>query len=116
MRGTQIAAGIGGSASDAMRIDGTPSSTYDFGTLASPGGNTIIGTSVNTIGLRVMMSAVTVQAVGNTWSPNIQGADAQGKYSATGAGMSLDVVSPVTGQNYRVAVLRGHAAARARNP
>ena len=61
-----------------MRIDGTPSSTYDFGTLASPGGNTIIGTSVNTIGLRVMMSAVTVQAVGNTWSPNIQGADAQG--------------------------------------
>jgi hypothetical protein len=62
-----------------LRLEGDGSAGFDLGTLASPGGNTVRGAST---GLRLTTAAgVTVQAVGNTWIANTQGADASGKYS-----------------------------------
>jgi hypothetical protein len=53
----------------------------DLGTAASPGGNTITGNSQ--YGVRVGFSGgITASAVGNTWIPNIEGANSAGKYSA----------------------------------
>jgi hypothetical protein len=98
MRGSEVEAGSGASGNDAMRIDGSSSSIYDFGTLLDPGQNTILGTSSTITGMRVMLSAVTVQAVGNTWSPT-QGADAEGHYAVV-TGKVYELTSPVsTGQN-----------------
>jgi hypothetical protein len=56
----------------------------DLGTAADPGGNTLTVDALNTFGsaLRIAdnLSGVVVSAVGNTWRPNVQGADSQGHY------------------------------------
>ncbi len=102
MRGTQIT--VPGTAGyDGLILAGSNGSTFDLGTLVSPGGNTILGATANITGLRLNMNAATVQAVGNTWTPNVEGADALGKYSAptANAGDKLDITVAVsTGINY----------------
>jgi hypothetical protein len=56
----------------------------DLGTVADPGGNTIRVNPANTVGsgLRISdnLAGLVVKAVGNTWTPNVQGADSQGHY------------------------------------
>jgi hypothetical protein len=54
----------------------------DLGTTADPGGNTL--TSNAGIGLDIdgNFGARLITAVGNTWNPNVQGADGQGHYTA----------------------------------
>ncbi|THF87197.1 DUF1565 domain-containing protein [Deinococcus sp. KSM4-11] len=52
----------------------------DLGTAADPGGNTLSGSDGP--GLEVD-APVQVSAVGNTWTPGIQGADASGQYGST---------------------------------
>jgi hypothetical protein len=56
----------------------------DLGTVTDPGGNTIRVNPANTVGsgLRIAnnLSGLVVKAVGNTWAPNVQGADSQGHY------------------------------------
>lgn len=64
--------------------------TTDLGTAGDVGGNTLTGA---TTALRVETTTV-VNAAGNTWTANQQGADAQGKYAA-----ELKV-GPVTGLNF----------------
>ena len=50
--------------------------------------------------MRIQLQAVTVQAVGNTWTPSAEGADAQGHYVVT-SGKTLDITAAVnTGINY----------------
>jgi Protein of unknown function (DUF1565)/Right handed beta helix region len=56
--------------------------TADLGTASSPGGNTFQGNGLVGVDLDATSGTVTVPAVGNTWRPNVQGADAQGHYSA----------------------------------
>ncbi len=72
-------------------------SVLDLGTTGTAGGNTIQNTGV---GLTVNGPvAGTVDAVGNTWLPSEEGADANGHYTA-----GTSVVGPVTtGLNYRIA-------------
>jgi hypothetical protein len=54
--------------------------TADLGTTASAGGNTFQGNSQ--LGVQLDGTATgLVHAVGNTWNANVQGADAQGKYT-----------------------------------
>jgi hypothetical protein len=86
---------------DALILNGLNTSVIDLGTLAEPGGNTFIqGLAANATAVRIQLQAVTVQAVGNTWTPSAQGADAQGHYSVT-SGKVLDVTAAVnTGINY----------------
>ncbi|MGE0327728.1 MAG: hypothetical protein AB7S68_35780 [Polyangiaceae bacterium] len=97
MRGTSIS-----NATEGLRITGDISSEWDLGKVGDPGGNTIAG---STTGLFSLVPATEqVFAIGNNWLPNVQGADAQGHYSATGAGAVLDITGPgSTGLNYGVA-------------
>ena len=118
MRGTSVAAGIGAaSPSDAIRIDGSLASTWDFGKVNDPGGNTILGATTDRTGLRLMQTGATVYAVGNTWKPSVQGADAAGHYSApAGSGQKLEVPSPVAaGINY-IEAYNGTTLLLAENP
>jgi len=77
----------------------------DLGTVADPGGNTIrIDTTNNTFahGLTISdnLSGLVVKAVGNTWIPNVQGADSQGHYIP---GTLVDSSSPLAkGPNFNL--------------
>ncbi len=65
--------------SDALRLAGDGTSSFDLGTLAAPGNNTLTATSTR---VRVSVAAnVLVSAVGNTWAASVQGADSAGKYT-----------------------------------
>lgn len=86
---------------DALRLAGDGTSSFDLGTLASPGNNTLTATATR---VRVSVAAnVTVTAVGNTWAANVQGADARGKYTTASSVCNnlnpCDVTSG-TGLNY----------------
>jgi hypothetical protein len=118
MRGTTVMAGSdAANGTDAIRIDGSLSSTYDFGTVNDPGNNTILGSATDRTGLRLMQTGATVYAVGNTWTPSVQGADAAGHYAApAGAGKTLDISSPVaSGINY-IEAYNGTTLRLAENP
>jgi len=90
-----------------VTMAGNASSTFDLGTAASPGNNLIQGNTSGpqTTGLNVNAAAgVTVSAVGNTFAPNVQGANALGKYQLGSApcGASTCNVTTGAGANYRV--------------
>jgi hypothetical protein len=53
----------------------------DFGTIASPGGNDFSGNTDDGVQIDGNFGARLITAVGNTWRPNVQGADAQGHYA-----------------------------------
>lgn len=95
------------SSNSGVTMAGSASSTFDLGTAASPGNNLIQGntSSAQTSGLNVEVAAgVTVSAVGNTFAPNVQGANALGKYQLGTApcGASSCNVTTGAGANYRV--------------
>lgn len=54
----------------------------DLGTASSPGNNTIIGSVIGEGLYEATTASGTIQAVGNTWQPNIQGADPNGHYAS----------------------------------
>jgi hypothetical protein len=90
-----------------LTLAGDSTSTFDLGTAADPGGNTITGnnTSTSTTGIDVKVNAaVTVAAVGNTFEPNLQGADALGHFAlgAPPCGPTTCEVTTGSGANYRV--------------
>ena len=77
---------------------------FDFGTAASPGNNTFIGSSV---GAGMYFQSVTnsvVNAQGNTWRAGVEGADAQGHYATQ---LVTSNVPLVAGTNYAVRVTTG---------
>jgi hypothetical protein len=83
-------------------LSGTNASQVDLGTLAEPGGNTFLqrNTTTQHTALQVALTAVTVYAVGNTWTPLEQSADADGHYAVV-TGKFLDVTAAVNnGRNY----------------
>lgn len=91
-----------------INITGNVGSSYDFGTLTDPGLNTFLTNGVSGVALTIQGPAgLTVPAIGNTWIPNVQGADANGKYAApAGVGMTLDITGPKTAaanSNYALA-------------
>jgi uncharacterized protein DUF1565 len=73
----------------------------DLGTAASPGNNVIQGNSG--VGLNIdggPSSPANITAIGNTWRPNVQGANAQGKYTD---GVTVNgPVEPGAGGNFAV--------------
>jgi len=83
---------------EALRIQSAAGSTTDLGTMAQPGGNTFQATTTSLTALTAL--GTFISAVGNTWLPNEQGADASGHYTAA-PGTSLEVSTPgETGHNY----------------
>lgn len=61
-------------------IDVYQGSVADLGTMSSPGNNVFQNNSDVSV---FAESSVPVNAIGNTWNPNIQGADGNGKYITT---------------------------------
>ena len=98
-----------------FNANGDATSVYDLGTAASPGGNTLRGnqspiqtqpgTSTYTSNLAVG-AGVTVTAVGTSFEPNLQGADANGSYAVDTApcGPSPCELTSGQGTNFRIAV------------
>jgi len=91
VRGTSVATVPVG-----FELAGDAGSSWDFGTLAEPGGNTFTATTTS---LLLSSPSAPVTAIGNAWAPNVQGADADGHYVATGPAGVLEVTSG-SGQNY----------------
>jgi Bacterial Ig domain/Protein of unknown function (DUF1565) len=78
----------------AVVLFGDSTSVYNLGTAAEPGGNTILGNSATRPGVRVNAPGATINAAGNTWVANQQGASATGTYSGN------VLVTSGSGQNY----------------
>jgi hypothetical protein len=83
LRNSTVAAnGSGAAGQGGIRMVGAATAVFDLGTAADPGGNTLAGADTQGPALRVdVQPGVTVSAVGNTWLPLVQGADAAGVYA-----------------------------------
>jgi hypothetical protein len=78
------------------------SSTIDLGTTADPGGNVFTGNGTSGLHIDGFGGAGTVNAVGNTWIANQQGADAGGHYSVPLAYAPVPKTGAASGGNYRI--------------
>ncbi len=96
MRGSAVSGG----AQDGATFGGFVTMTVDLGTSADPGGNTFTGNALSGL-LNGMAPGQTLNAVGNTWTPNAQGADANGRYSTPPTFTTVPKVGPASGVNYR---------------
>jgi hypothetical protein len=81
----------------------------DLGTTGDPGGNTFTGNA--TTGLTFIVSNTvtpqTMNAVGNTWAANQQGADANGHYSVAPGYVPVLKAGPATGVNFTIGNVLG---------
>jgi hypothetical protein len=85
----------------ALSIVASAASTIDLGTLAEPGNNTFLQhTAALATAVAIPSQAVTVQAVGNTWTPQQQGADDTGHYVVKTGKELKDSAAVTTGINY----------------
>ncbi len=88
---------LGANTGNALAFAGTAASTLDLGTAASLGASTFSGVPGGSSALS-LTALVNATAIGNTWMPNVQGADATGKYlsatTLTGAASGLNVTEP----------------------
>jgi hypothetical protein len=84
-----------------LGVDVFVDSTADLGTSDSPGNNVFQNTGVGVaVESNIGVGGIAVLAVGNTWNPNVQGTDTNGKY-ATVATITGPVTAPANG-NYSV--------------
>jgi len=100
MRNTVIA-NNGNNGGVVLRCSGA-GSEIDLGKVDDLGRNTFAAPRANASSVFNSTAAATVFAVGNTWTPSVQGADASGKYSAVGPGAVLEVATGV-GANFQLA-------------
>jgi hypothetical protein len=106
VRDTGFGVGLNGTGSVSFRdctfggINGvsinTAGATYDFGTTGTLGNNRFNSGARDGGGLNVWVDGVTVQAHGNKWVPNVQGADASGNMP------SIYLVGPVSDKNVSI--------------
>jgi hypothetical protein len=102
LRGTQVV----GSADDGIHLSANDGTSVDLGTAGSPGGNKFTGNNTSNGGfanLNIISAPTTtplvIDAVGNTWDPSIQGADATGHFPAGTTFTASSAAISVTGQN-----------------
>jgi hypothetical protein len=69
-------------------------SIADMGTASDPGNNTFQNNTKYGLQSDVTGSGSAVQAVGNTWSPNVQGSSANGRYSAQAVNGPTSATTP----------------------
>lgn len=91
---------VTGNGAQGIFLGGNLSSSFLLGTMASPGNNTFSGNGISNLQLGSAAGLV-VQAVGNTWTPGIQRADAAGRYTAA-PGTTLEETGPTSGGNYTI--------------
>lgn len=90
---------VSGNSVDGVYLSG--SMTADLGTAAAPGGNSF--STNGTTGLHTAFNAgQTANAVGNTWTPGQQGADANGRYSTPPSYTPVPKTGPIGGVNFKV--------------
>ena len=90
---------VSGNAQYGVEIDGNLSA--DLGTQSDPGNNTFSGNAL--AGLRsVAATGQFVDAVGNTWVANKQGADANGHYSVSPLFAPVPKTGPASGLNFKI--------------
>ena len=90
---------VSGNAQYGMELDG--SMTADLGKAGDPGANTFTGNGL--AGLRSVATAGQfVDAVGNTWIPGQQGADANGRYSVPPSFTPVPKTGPAGGVNFKI--------------
>jgi len=93
MRGSTVS----NNADSGVRLQGTM--TTDLGKAGDPGGNSFTGTGLT--GLRdIVDPGQFVDAVGNTWKPNQQGANANGYYSVPPLFAPVPQMGPASGTNF----------------
>ena len=93
---------VSGNAQDGVLFSQFASSTIDLGTTADPGGNVFTGNGTSGLHVDTFGGAGTVNAVGNTWIANQQGADAGGHYSVPPAYAPVPKTGAASGANYRI--------------
>lgn len=93
IRGTTFDANGG----DAVTLNGLATSSLDLGKTGMPGGVVFKGVGASSFAVR-LVAPIQGFAVGDTWIPNEQGADAAGRYTAAKTLTSVDV-----GRNANVA-------------
>lgn len=95
---------VSGNVQHGVQIDGSVTAgslTADLGKAADPGGNTFTGNGL--AGLHsVAAPGQIVDAVGNTWIPNQQGADANGRYSVPPTFTAVPKTGPAAGMNFKI--------------
>ena len=95
---------VTGNGTSGVYVTGAAGSSLDLGTLADPGDNTFTGNNTaaaaSEASVRISLASTTVHAVGNTWSV-AQSANAQGQYSAAGAGAVVEFTTG-TGPNFSI--------------
>jgi hypothetical protein len=87
-----------GNQGDAIRFEGSATSVLDLGKSGDAGG--LVFTAVPAAGAAAvnLLAPIAGSAIGNTWMPSIQGANASGKYPA------INVIGgPATGRNVTLA-------------
>ena len=90
---------VSGNVQYGVEIDGNL--TADLGTAAAPGGNSFTGNGL--AGVRsAAASGQFVDAVGNTWIANQQGADANGRYSTPPLYTPVPKTGPASGINFKI--------------
>jgi len=92
MRSTTVASNSG----NLILFKGTAASTLDLGTSASAGANAFSGVTVGALPLAAVNTSalIAATAIGNTWIPNVQGANASGQYTTP-----TTIVGAASGQN-----------------
>jgi hypothetical protein len=66
---------MNGNLGDCVFVQGTSTSTFDLGTATAAGNNTFSNVDRTALYVANQPGTTTVSAVGNTWVPNVQGAD-----------------------------------------
>jgi Right handed beta helix region len=84
MRRVSVISNTGASASAGVHVMGDASSTFDLGTAASSGNNTLATNTTTQLHVQVAAGAL-VSAVGNTWPASAQGTEIDGSYRVAGA-------------------------------
>lgn len=99
VRSTSITSNTAGG----VRLMGDATSTFNFGSVSAPGNNTFTGNGTVNFA-SAADPAVRVLAVGNTWVPGLQRADANGHYSVMGpSGSVFEEIGVVSvGPNYTI--------------
>jgi hypothetical protein len=93
---------VSNNAQDGALFSQFENSTIDLGTTADPGGNTLTGNGTTGLHIDALGGAGTINAVGNTWIANQQGADAVGHYSVAPAYTRVPKTGAASGANYKI--------------
>ena len=93
---------VSNNAQDGALFSQFENSTIDLGTTADPGGNTLTGNGTTGLHIDALGGAGTINAVGNTWIANQQGADAVGHYSVAPAYTPVPKTGAASGANYKI--------------